>query len=47
MQWWNPFLSFCVLVIIAGVLFELLNIWRLYAERPKCRCPHITQEKNS
>lgn len=43
---WNPFFTFCVIALIAGVLFELLNIWRIYAARPKCKCTHTTKDKS-
>lgn len=42
---WNPFLTFCVIVAAAGLLYELLEIWRLYASRPKCRCKCGTEDK--
>lgn len=38
---WNPFLTFCVLVILGGLIFQLTEIWMAYANRPprcKCKC---------
>lgn len=38
---WNPFLTFCMIVLVGGVLYQLLDIWHAYASRPprcKCRC---------
>lgn len=38
---WNPFLTFCLLVLIGGLLYQLTDIWLAYARRPprcKCKC---------